>query len=296
MSLYSLLNEKRFVGCIDAREDCACFEKQAGCSMSLICRANDDGLYLALRLMNEEVPAAQFALPEQVRERILFWNGWASDEFLNSFDCNESPLYGLEAYAISIAADIAAVYPEYKVDYCGFPVHDEWAVREYAQAHCSNGWDWDAEFPLVSDQWSYNGKMKKLVASARSSACRVPPHGFVMRHDVDYGMSYFHFDPADTPYRWLGYADSWVVDETGGFPGWLVLQYKRLEIMNDWELYDHRGWDKPDIWNPSQYIQPFLFDALAIDVARWMKKPVPISASSRYVTGEILLDFIRRAH
>ena len=259
--------------------------------MSLLCRESDAGLHLILKIGDDIVPAHQYSLPDYLIERITFWNTWASDEFVYQYERLESAMYGLEAYAISIAADISACFPNYFVDYCGFPVHDEWAVREYALKHSDYGRDWDDKFPPIPTEWSYNRTMKKLVKSVSATRCEVPPHGFVMHHDLDYGISKFHYDPAILPNRWLGYEESIHIDERSGYPIWLVRQCARMEVMHNIELVDPFN-DTPSAWRFSDYIHTFLFDAISVDIARFSKRVVPFSSSPRYVTGNALLELV----
>lgn len=293
MSLYKLLDEGRYVGCSNSRQRYACFCKQEELTMSLLCRETETGLHLVLKIGAEVVPANQYPLPDYLVERITFWNTWASDEFINQHDRLESPMYGLEAYAISVAADISACYPAYFVDYCGFPVYDEWATREYAVQHSEYGSNWDNKFPPVPDKWSYNRTMKQLMKSVTETECEVPPHGYVLHHDLDWGMSAFHYDPAPLPNTWLGYDDSLCIDESGGYPLWLVRLLERMEIMHDIELEDVRDWHKPPVWRASDYIQPFLLDAMAVDIMRFSKRIAPVASSTRYVTGSALLELVR---
>ncbi len=261
--------------------------------MSLLCRESDAGLHLILKIGDDIVPAHQYSLPDYLIERITFWNTWASDEFVYQYERIESAMYGLEAYAISIAADISACFPNYFVDYCGLPVHDEWATREYALKHSDFGRNWDNKFPPVPTEWSYNRTMKNLVRSVTASPCEVPPHGFVMHHDLDYGISEFHYDPASLPYRWLGYEESIRINESGGYPIWLVRHCSRMEIMHNIEL-EYPFDDTPSSWRSSDFIHSFLFDAISVDIARFSKRVVPISSSPRYVTGNALLELVTR--
>ena len=293
MSLYKLLDDSRYVGCVNSRERCACFSKREDFTMSLLCRETDEGLHLVLKTGGEIVPANQYPLPDYLIERINFWNTWASDEFLYQYERIESPLYGLEAYAISIAADISACFPNYFVDYCGFPVHDEWATREYALMHSDYGRNWYNKFPQVPTEWSYNSAMKKLVKSVPSTRCEDSPYGYVLRHDLDWGMSKFHYDPSNLPEQWLGYEDSLRIDAANGYPGWLVRQRERMEIMHDIELEDYRDWRTPAAWRASEYIHPFLFDAMSVDILRFSKRLAPISSSPRYVTGSALIELVK---
>ena len=292
MSLYKLLDDGRYIGCTNSRECCACFNKQEDRTMSLLCRETDTGLHLVLKIEHDIIPANQYSLPDYLIERIKFWDAWASDEFIYQYDRIDSPMYGLEAYAISIAAEISACYPECFVDYCGFPVHDEWATREYALQHSKYGRNWDIKFPPVPTEWSYNSTMKKLVKSVTKTECDVPLHGYVRHHDLDYGMSEFHYDPASLPDQWLGYEESFRVDEGDGYPLWLVRQRERMEIMHDIELEYPFDWQTPSAWRASDYIQPFLFDAMSVDILRFSKQIVPISSSPRYVTGSALLELV----
>ena len=293
MSLYKLLDDGRYVGCTDPRACCACFGKREDLTMSLLCRESDAGLHLVIKSGEDVVPANQYALPDYLIERINFWNTWASDEFIKQYDRQESAMYGLEAYAISIAADISAHYPKYYVNYCGFPVHDEWATREYALKHSDYGRNRDAKFPPVPNEWAYNSTMKKLVKSVSTTGCEVPPHGYVRYHDLDWGISEFHYDPASLPYQWLGYENSFHVDAVGGYPLWLVSLYERMEIMHSIELEDPFDRHTPVVWRASDYIQPFLFDAMSVDIMRFGKQTVPVSSSPRYVTGNALIELVK---
>lgn len=294
MSLYKLLDDGRYVGCTNSRERCACFNKRENLTMSLLCRESDAGLHLILKIGDDIVPAHQYSLPDYLIERITFWNTWASDEFVYQYERLESAMYGLEAYAISIAADISACFPNYFVDYCGFPVHDEWATREYALKHSYFGRNWDNKFPPVPTEWSYNRTMKNLVRSVTASPCEVPPHGFVMHHDLDYGISEFHYDPVSLPYRWLGYEESIRINESGGYPIWLVRQYSRMEVMHNIDLEYIVDLRSTAVWYASGYIHGFLFDAMSVDIARFSKQVVPFSSSSCYVTGNALLELVMK--
>lgn len=260
--------------------------------MSLLCRETDDGLQLVLKTEHEMVPAHQFPLPDYLIERVTFWNTWASDAWVHQDERIESPVYGLEAYAISIAADISACFPAYDVDYCGFPAHDEWATREYALKHSDYGRNWDTRFTAVPAKWSYNNGMKKLVKSVTRTRCVVPSHGYVRHHDLDWGISEFHYDPASLPYQWQGYEASLVIDVAGGYPGWLVRQRERMEIMHNIEMESPFD-DTPGAWRASGFIQPFLFDALSVDIMRFSRHIAPISSSPRYVTGSALIELVK---
>ena len=292
MSLYKLLDDSRYVGCTNSRVRCACFSKRECLTMSLLCRESDAGLHLILKIGDAIVPANQYPLPAYLIERITFWNTWASDEFIHQYERMESPLYGLEAYSISIAADISACYSNYFVDYCGFPLHDEWATREYALKHSDHGRNWDNRFPPVPTEWSYNSNMKKLVNSVSSTRCEVPPHGYVRHHDLDWSISEFHYDPACLPYQWLGYETSLAIDAENGYPGWLVRQLERMQMMHDIEMEDAFD-DTPGAWRASEYIHPFLFDAMSVDILRCSKSLAPISSSPRYVTGSALIELVK---
>lgn len=291
MSLYSLLNDSRYVGCTDERQSCACFLKQEGNFMSLVCREESGLLYLAVKMDGSEVPAVSLPVPAYVKERIKFWNLWASEELLEMYDSSESPIYGLEAYAISIAVDISEAYPESLVDYAGFPVHDDWATLQYLLAHSKYGRNWDKNYPRVPVAWSFNRTMQRLVEQVTESPCYVPPHGYRMKADNDCGYCYYHFDPGGEIPRWGGYADSLDIDSEGGFPHWLVRRFSQLEEMDTWLWYEDY-----DLWPPSDYINPFLLDALSVDIVRYLDPPVPISASTRYVTGEVLLGLVQKLH
>ena len=260
--------------------------------MSLFCQEQNDALCLMLNQSGCVIPAQQLPLPHYVRERVLFWNAWATDEYLNEFERMESALYGLLAYAISIAVDVSVAYPESVVDFCGFPVYDEWATRKYAYAHLIKNHVWDFSWPRVPHQWKYNRAMKSLLAPVKTTPCYVPPHGFVLRQDWDWGYSYFHYDPAATLETWCGYNDSFIIDTVGGYPAWLVEKYKQLEDMHD-KYFEEYYEPAEAMWAPSDYIQPFLFDALSVDVARYTRPIVPISSSPRYVTGSALLELVQ---
>ena len=293
MSLYNLPDDSRYVGCTNSRVRCACFSKREELAMSLLCRETDEGLHLILKIGDDIVPANQYPLPDYLIERITFWNTWASNEFTFQYERIESAMYGLEAYAISIATGISTFFPNYIVDYCGFPVHDEWATREYALKHSDYGRNWDDKFPPVPAEWSYNRTMKKLVQSVSTTGCEMPPYGYVLHHDLDWGISEFHYVPASLPYQWLGYADSLCIDAANGYPGWLVRQLERMEIMHGIELEDYRDRHTPAVWRASEYIHPFLFDAMSVDILRFSKILAPISSSPRYVTGSALIELVK---
>lgn len=293
MSLYTLLNDTRFVGCRDARQHCACFVKQEGSLLSLLCRETEGEFRLILFNGTEEVPAQDFPLPSYVKERILFWNAWVADELMEEYIRPENPEYALVAYAISIAVDIAEAYPESDVDFCGFPVHDEWAVYQYSQAHFTWRKGWNTNYPLIPNEWKYNRSMQQLIRSQETVEVSVPPSGYILYHDVDYGCSDIHYDPASLPTTWGGYEDSLDIELVEGFPEWVVRKRALLELGWD-ETYEEVLPPESGYYSPSLYLRPFLLDALSIDVARHLPGAVPISSSPHYVTGEGVLEFIAR--
>lgn len=293
MSLYSLLDDRRFVGCSCERELCACFSKEESRRISLFCLEENGEMYLVARRNGQKMAATALPLPAFVKDRMLFWNAWATEELQQAYDSAYISVYGLVAYAISIAVDIAAHYPDAFVDYCGFPVYDEWATREYALAHWGGGRQWDEAFPRVPVAWQYNNFMRRLIASAKRSSRVLSAGDYVLRHACDYGISRLYYDPAVLPECWFGHDESINVDRCEGFPEWVVRHRQRLDDMLDWTFYDYRD-REPAVWEPLPYLIPFLEDALSVDVARFMVPLAPVSSSSRFVTGEVLLSLIQR--
>lgn len=70
-------------------------------------------------------------LPDWVVERFKYWNA-AYNHALDFFWEQEPDAYALEAYGISIAADMAdALNGRARVQYCGMPLHSEKALGDY---------------------------------------------------------------------------------------------------------------------------------------------------------------------
>lgn len=272
MNLRNLLNPTRFAGCVNGRLEYPLFRKaeEAPC-LSLFCEELPDG---RLALMTERegrmAAAASLDVPEYLRERIVFWNRWASRAVEYEYELTPS-LYGLEAYGISLAMEFAALFPECLVTYGGLPVNAEQQLAPRIvsfptyEEQCRQ-----LPLPAVSVQNPY---MKRLLAGQQTVTTR--RHACIFEGWVDDWYANFFF----TVYQDRE-AGCFSIAEEEGFPAWLVQRMENLETAWIWRLRD-------------AILMPFWEDALSVDIARFAQPLLPVSFTPRYITGEDVLAVCR---
>ena len=286
MNLRSLLRDNRFAGCSNPRQTAEPFCKNPDHPLTLCCAQVPEGLRLQLRDRHESTDILTLPLSSHIVERINFWNLWASYAFEHEYEYTPS-LYGLECYATSIAMDIARALPDRPVDYCGLPVHDDFALclhlrKDRIPAYDANFRDPHCACPLAPDI-TPNRYLQHLLTETANTATQLPLHGYRGWGDFDYCCGYLHFDPAEHPYTWMGHETSFDISPNHGFPQWLC------ELVNEWEesLLDARYENMR--WAPCTTLLQMQEDALAVDIARYHRPLIPIAISERFYTGEDIL-------
>lgn len=153
--------------------------------------------------------------------------------------------------------------PDYHNDYCGLPVHDDYALCLHMRKESIPGYE----------------------ANTRDPHCAGPlsPNGYRGRGDFDYCCGHLHFDPANQPYAWMEYEDSFLVRQDDGFPSWLC------QMAEEWEESLLDKYYENMRWSPCTTLFKLQEDALAVDVARYHRPLAPIAMSERFYTGEDIL-------
>lgn len=293
MQLRNLFNAKRFNGCVNRRADWVSFEVDADRALSLTIEETSAG---EARMMVQDsgasMPPEASGVPEYVLGRIRLWNQWASAALEYEYEQDYS-LYGLEAYGISIAVDIARAFPKRPVSYCGLRVHDDYALYQYAARRSYGKGDWPADLPPIPLEDTCNRYMTALKNEPLRTPPLLPPETYVLHRDWDYGTIFFYFDVAEnSPYEVSHKVE---ITPEDGFPEWLAEQAKHLDEL--WGGEPFHGWQcyhpTKEYWCASPLLDSFCTDALSIDVARYIEPRVPVSCSARYVTGRDVLPFCR---
>ena len=286
MNLRSILRDNRFEGCKNARESVEPFTKDENKKLTLYATESLEGAELRLRNQHGEVDLSSLSMPAHINERIVFWNRWASYALAHEYEYTPS-LYGLESYAISIAIDMVKHLPDCHVDYCGLPVHDDYALclhmrKERIPGYDANTRDPRCACPLPPDI-EPNNYLKRLLTESKNAAQHLPKNGYIGRGDFDYSCGHLHFDPADKPYAWMEYENSFIVRQDDGFPLWLC------KMAEEWEesLLDH--YYENMRWSPCATLFKLQEDALAVDVARYRRPPTPIAMSERFCAHDDVL-------
>lgn len=284
MQLRSLLRSNRFVGCQNPREFIPPFCKAPEKVLTIFVVETEGKICLQFKDKQGTAEAYSLPLPNHVHERIEFWNRWAQYAMEHEYEYTPS-LYGLEAYAVSIAMDVSRALPEHSVNYCGLPVHDEFAICIHLRSDRLSAYNADfrknpCALPpdIIPNQY-----LKRLLAEQENALTTPPKHGFRGWGDFDYTYGELHFAPACEPYTWIGGEDSFRPDTQDGFPQWLC------DKVEEWEeslldcYYDNVR------WCPAPTLLHMDEDALAVDVARYHSPLVPIAMSDRFYAGDDVL-------
>lgn len=290
MQLRTIFDARRFAGCVNARANWACFHTDASRPLSVFVLETPDGARLMVRDAARTLPLREMPLPPHQLERIDIWERWASRAIEREFE-QESSLYGLECYGVSIAVALSIACPDRPVDYCGLPVHDEYAVWQFCSEHAENAalgepFVWDAAFPrLPLDSDKPNRYCRQLLREAER-VLATPAYWHGLWHDADWCYSHVGFEMEGDWPKTLKNAST-----DSNFPDWLNTELSHWEDYWSDRFWTYKG--KPEIiWEFSPLIQPFILDALAVDVARFIAPAAPVSCSNRYVTGQDILSII----
>lgn len=286
MQLRTIFDARRFAGCVNARAGWACFHTDASLPLSVFVQETPGGARLMVRDGSRTLPLREMPLPQHQLERIDIWERWASRAIEREYE-QEFSLYGLECYGVSIAVALSIACPDRPVDYCGLPVHDEYAVWQFCSEHTSGiECVWDAAFPrLPLDSDKPNRYFKQLLREAERG-CAFPAYWHELRHYTDWCYCRVSLQPGgDWP---LALENACV---KLNYPDWLEAELSRWK-----DYWSDRFWTidsrHESVWEPSPFLFPFMLDALAVDIARYVTPAAPVSCSNRYVTGQDILSII----
>lgn len=275
MNLRSILNRSRFEGCVNPRAE------RRGKKLSLFCAETEEGACLMMERAGETSPLAEAELPPHLLERVLFWNTWCSSGFNGESEAPPS-LFGLEAYAVSIGVQVLQSFPEYAVDWCGLPLHDDRGLMCAMEA--------DDAMPCPATDYQLNRYAAQLM---RGDCPAVLPKGCMRGYDYwDWNMCDICLVYHGTHDWWTDERTIWVWDD-GQLPPWLVQLHEEVSELRAraayWSVYTPvETW-----WKPSPLLVPLLEAALSVDWARTLYPLRPVSMNELYLTGE---DVLRLCH
>lgn len=286
MQLRALFRADRFSGSSNPRVFIPPFQKDEDRSLTLYCAEVPEGARLQLRDKHGEADLLTLPLPGWLIERMNFWNRWASYALEHEYEYSPF-LYGLEAYAADIAICISRACPEHPVNYCGLPVHDDFALCEHVRGIRLPGYEAPHNRPRrelspLPDGVQPNRHLSRLIQHAEQNPLKLPAEGFMGGIDLEYCCGYLHFDPADKPVAWCGYENSFDLHD-GQLPDWLIKRGEEVEQMENDYCYDNMR------WYPDFLLLKFTEDALAVDIARYHRPLTPIAMSERFYTGEDIM-------
>ena len=286
MQLRALFRTDRFSGCSNPRVFIPPFQKDEEQALTLYCAEVPEGARLQLRDKHGVVDLLTLPLPAYLIERINFWNRWSSYALEHEYEYTPA-LYGLEAYAADIAICISRACPERPVNYCGLPVHDDFALCQHVSKNSISAYNVPHNIPRrelspLPDGVQPNGHLHRLIQHAEKNPSHLPAEGFMGGIDLEYSYGYMHFDPATEPFAWCGYENSFDLRDIH-LPEWLIKRGEEVEIIENDYAYDNMR------WYPDLLLLKFTEDALAVDIARHHRPLVPIAMSKRFYAGEDVL-------
>lgn len=156
LTLRSLLNKRRYEGCHNPRQFFFGGQENAD-TISLQCENTPEGIVqLALYGNGKRMSLQDFPLPDFVQERMAFWERWVNHALEYEWEHPISP-YGPEAYGAAIATAISICHPGSRVDWCGLPVHDDYAIL-----HSLEHRDWHTPLPETPPPMEPNRYLAQL--------------------------------------------------------------------------------------------------------------------------------------
>ena len=281
IKLRHLFNRRRFADCENPRQSIGDFAVSCRLSLSLFCEETEDGgVQLLIGERGKVIPAHEYPLPEYIHERIECWNAWASHALETEWEKPMSP-YGPEAYGAAIAINIASELPGYCVDWCGLPVHDDYALLQYA-------WKlWKQEkastLPESPMGIGYNRYIRNLHRVAINEFCEVPTTSlhYLLYNSYDYGRVFF-YETAKAPKGMGDWNELWehmfLISPIEGFPEWL-----QKESNYCGEIYGCDTSAETLNWRYCRLLFNFRLTALGIDVMRYLRTSMPVVASHLYI-------------
>lgn len=275
MNLRTLLNRSRFVGCVNPRA--AAREKE----LSLFCEETEEGACLMMERDGVIVPLAEQDLPAPLAERVRFWNAWCSSGFNGESEVSPS-VFGLEAYAVALAADVTYVFPEDAVDWCGLAVHDDYVLLARKLAA--------REQECPPEDFTANRYLKTLLRG--ESQRPLPQDALVCCYNFDYGYARIGlrdaYDSAKYKYP-LDEREEPILVNCPPEPTVTLSWLRRLEFLLYFDGYSEWVFGTKPPWRFSRLMLPFLRAALATEWARTLPEPCPVSLDPTYVTGSDVL-------
>ena len=274
-NLRSLFNMRRFVGCENPRQ--LFFAKEEASPLSLCCEETPaGGAQLLLADAGRRLLPQDFPLPPHVHERCRFWNHWVSHALENEWEHPLSP-YGPEAYAASIAIDIATACPDRPVDWCGLPVHDEYALQQKLEALYSST-KGRSPIPALPSPSTGNTYTQALLQAAKNESAGLTFKGY-QAYCIDY------YDVGRLFYNEVSGARQYTTRYTNSldtsappYPSWLDKQITACGMIYGCDVtYECLGWTRCSL------LHTFLRDACGIDVMRYHPRHVDICSSDYYI-------------
>lgn len=281
INIRSLFDRRRFADCENPRQLIFWGEIACRSYLSLFCEETEDGgVQLLIDERGRVIPAHEYSLPDYIKERILCWNAWASHAIETEWEKPISP-YGLEAYGVAIAINISSVKKGHYVDWCGLPVHDDFALLQYAEKLRTQ--EKVRTLPESPLGIGYNRYIQNLHRVAINEFCEIPAISlhYLLYDSYDYGRVYF-YETAKAPKGTDDWNELWehmfLISPIEGFPEWLQKEsnycgeiygcYKSAEYLN---------------WGCCRLLFNFRLTALGIDVMRYLRTSMPVVASHLYI-------------
>ncbi len=267
MNLRQLLNKSRFVGCVNPRAAVGSH------SISVFCAETDDGVCLTAKHEDgTEQTLADMPLPDFVQGRVRFWNDWATNAF---YPADETPysLFGLEAYGISIALDVLRAHPDTAVDWCGLPLHDDYALMQRVTA--------EKRTPAPTG-FTANRYLSELLRGEPFN--REHTDSYQANYDFDWG-NYKRIELEN------GEEALEISSDTACNPDVArALEELQENLYQSWmEEADAACYGEIIFWSVSELLLTFLQAALAVDITRSLKHPRSVSMTPLYETGADVL-------
>ena len=281
INIRSLFDRRRFADCENLRQLIGDFEIACRSYLSLFCEETEDGsVQLLIDERGKVIPAHEYALPDYIQERILCWNAWASYAIETEWENPMSP-YGLEAYGAAIAINISSVKKGYYVDWCGLPVHDDYALLQYAEKLRTQ--ENVRTLPESPMGIGYNRYIQNLHRVAINEFCEVPTTSlhYLLYDSYDYGCVYF-YETAKAPKGTDDWKERWkhmfLISPIEGFPEWL-----QKESNYCGEIYGCDTSAEYLNWGYCRLLFNFRLTALGIDVMRYLRTSMSVVTSHLFI-------------
>lgn len=281
INIRSLFDRRRFSGCENLRQLIGDYEIGCQSYLSLFCEETEDGgVQLLIDERGKVIPAHEYSLPDYIQERIQCWNTWASHAIETEWENPMSP-YGLEAYGAAIAINISSERKGHYVDWCGLPVHDDYALLQYAEKiRRREGVKTLPKSPVgIAD----NRYIRSLIRAANEEFCESATTSlhYLLYDCYKYGCVFF-YETAKAPKGTDDWKELWEhmfpISTVEGFPEW-------MENESDCcgEIYGCDTHAEFLNWERCSLLFNFRLSALGIDVMRYLHTVMPVVASHLYI-------------